>query len=302
MKYQILNAAFALSLLIVIGCSKENSMVSLDDNNANSATTNSPAAAAPSATAEVTPWGVVSVGGGIEATDKTAWIIDSGIDMTHPDLNIDYARSISFVKGTSSASDEFGHGTYVAGIIGAIKGNGIGLVGVAAGAKLVAVRVLDKNGNGTIAAMVAGINYVAENAKAGDVANISFEVGTSIEIDNAVIAASKKGILFAIAAGNGAATVTSSPARVNGDNIYTVSAIDKNNKLASFSNFGKSIVDFCAPGVDIKSTSIGGGYTSVNGTSMAAPHMAGLLLIGAVKTSGYVLASAEGVEYPIAHH
>jgi len=300
MKNQIINAAFALSLLVAIGCSKEESMVSLDDTNSN--TTNSLATAAVTTSGEITPWGVSSVGGGIEASDKTAWIIDSGIDMTHPDLNIDYARSITFVKGTSSPSDEFGHGTYVAGIIGAIKGNGIGLVGVAAGAKLVAVRVLDKDGNGTIAAMVAGIKYVAENGKPGDVANISFEVGTSIEIDNAVKAAASKGILFAIAAGNGAVTVTSSPARVNGDNIYTVSAIDKNNKLASFSNFGKLTVDFCAPGVEIKSTSIGGGYTTVNGTSMAAPHMAGLLLIGAIKTSGYVFAAADGVEYPIAHH
>lgn len=303
MKNQIVNAAFALfCLLTSIGCSKENSLVTMDDNLTSPITTNSSATAKISASTETIPWGVTRVGGGIDAINKTAWIIDSGIDMAHPDLNIDWARSISFVKSTSSATDEFGHGTSVAGIIGAIKGNAVGVVGVAAGAKLVSVRVLDKNGNGTIAAMVAGINYVAENAQAGDVANISFEVGTSFEIDNAVIAAAKKGILFVIAAGNNSSSVSASPARINGDNIYTVSAMDKNNRLASFSNFGKTTVDFCAPGVDIISTALGGGYTTVNGTSMAAPHLTGLLLLGAIQTSGYVLASADGVQYPIAHH
>jgi subtilisin family serine protease len=300
MKNQIVNAAFALSILLMIGCSEDNSIVSLNDNSS-IASTNA-ANAAPAVSAEIVPWGVTRVGGGITASDKTAWIIDSGIDMTHPDLNIDFSRSISFVKGNSSPMDEFGHGTHVAGIIGAIKGNGIGVVGVAAGAKLVSVRVLDKNGNGTISAMVEGIKYVGENAKAGDVVNISFEVGTSAEIDNAVLTASKKGIIFVIAAGNNAATVSASPARVNGDNIYTVSAMDKNNKLATFSNFGKATVDFCAPGVDINSTNIGGGYSSVNGTSMAAPHLTGLLLLGSIQTNGYVLAMADGVEYPIAHH
>ncbi len=141
MKNQIINAAFALSILMLIGCSEDNSIVSLNDNNAN-ATTSTTNIAVP-ATAEIIPWGVTRVGGGITASDKTAWIIDSGIDMTHPDLNIDFSRSISFVKGNSSPMDEFGHGTHVAGIIGAIKGNGIGIVGVAAGAKLVSVRVLD---------------------------------------------------------------------------------------------------------------------------------------------------------------
>jgi len=302
MKNRLLNTAFALFLLTSIGCSTDNALVPLVDNSSVSATSKSAPASAATASAEMIPWGVARIGGGLDASDKTAWIIDSGIEMTHPDLNIDFLRSISFVKGASSPTDEYGHGTHVAGIIGAIKGNGIGLVGVAAGAKLVSVRVLDKNGNGSIAAMIAGINYVAENARAGDVANISFEVGNSTEIDNAVIAAAKKGIIFVIAAGNNSSSATLSPARVNGDNIYTVSAMDKNNKFAAFSNYGKSTIDYCAPGVEIMSTGLGGTYSSMNGTSMAAPHMAGLLLLGAVRTNGYVLASLEGVEYPIAHH
>ncbi|MCK9641437.1 MAG: S8 family serine peptidase [Prolixibacteraceae bacterium] len=302
MTTQFLKAAFALSLLLFVACSKDNSLVSVDDGISNHSVSNVPSAPNKSISTEIIPWGVECVGGGIAAPDKTAWIIDSGIDLTHPDLNVDLTRSISFVKGSSSPTDEFGHGTHVAGVIGAIKGNGIGVVGVAAGAKLVSVRVMNKEGNGTIAAMVAGIEYVGANGKPGDVANISFEAGSSLGIDNAVIAASNKGIRFVIAAGNNATIVSNSPARVNGDNIYTVSAMDKNNLFANFSNYGKSAVDYCAPGVEIYSTGLAGTYSSLNGTSMAAPHVAGLLLIGSIHSNGNVLGATDGIAEPIAHH
>jgi len=296
MKNQVLNAAFALTLLIFVACNKDNSLISANEASSVVAKISAPISN------EVIPWGVAFVGGGINATDKTAWIIDSGIDLNHPDLNVDVARSVSFVKDNPSPTDEYGHGTLVAGIIGAIKGNGIGVVGVAAGTKVVSVRVLDKNGNGTIAGMIAGINYVADKGKPGDVANISFEVGATIALDEAVLAASGKGIKFVIAAGNGSSTVSGSPARVKGANILTISAMDKNNNLASFSNYGNKIVDYCAPGVEIYSTYLGGGYATMNGTSMAAPHVAGLLLIGSINSNGNVLGVPDGVAEPIAHH
>ncbi|MEK7720622.1 MAG: S8 family serine peptidase [Bacteroidota bacterium] len=302
MKSQLLNTALALSLLLFVACSKDNSLATVEDGISNNTVSNITSATKESASAEVIPWGVERVGGGIAATDKTAWIIDSGINLTHPDLNVDLTRSISFVKGSPSPTDEFGHGTHVAGVIGAIKGNRIGVVGVAAGAKLVSVRVMDKDGKGTFAAMIAGIEYVGANGKPGDVANISFEVGPSEAIDNAVIAASSKGIRFVIAAGNSASIVSNSPARVNGDNIYTVSAMDKNNLFANFSNYRKSTVDYCAPGVDIYSTGLGGTYSSLNGTSMAATHVAGLLLIGSINSSGNVLGAPDGIGKLIAHH
>ena len=302
MRNPIVSLLMAITLLVMMGCSKEMDLVPVLEKGANSSNAKNNAEATATLSTEVIPWGIERIGGGIMATDKTAWIIDSGIELNHPDLNVDLTRSISFVKDSPSPTDEFGHGTHVAGIIGAIKGNGIGVVGVAAGAKLVSVRVMDKNGNGSIAAMVAGIEYVAANAKSGDVANISFEVTNSSEIDHAVLMASQKGIIFVMAAGNSSGLVCSSPAHLNGPNIYTVSAMDKNDRLATFSNYGSSIVDYSAPGVEIYSTAIGGGYAKMSGTSMAAPHLAGLLLIGSLNPVGNVLGDPDGIGEPIAHH
>jgi len=302
MKNRILQIEITALLLILVGCSKENGIIPAVESTPIASVSKNTTPLIPSSSNEIIPWGVARIGGGINATDKTAWIIDSGIELTHPDLNVDLLRSISFVENNPSPTDEYGHGTNVAGIIAAIKGNEIGVVGVAAGAKVVSVRVLDKNGNGTIAAMLAGIEYVSTNGRAGDVANISFEVGSCTAIDEAVLAASLKGIRFVIAAGNGAVKVSSSPARINGANIYTVAAMDQQDRFASFSNFGTTIVDYCAPGVDIYSTAIGGGYSMMSGTSMAAPHLAGLLLIGTIQSCGNAKEDPEGLGEPIAHH
>src|SRR5678815_3248042 len=107
-----------------------------------------------------------------DGTGKTAWIIDSGIDFDHPDLNVDVKRSKSFLTGNTSADDENGHGTHVAGIIGA-KNNNFGVLGVASGANLVSLRVLDKDGNGTLSSIIQALAYVNANGKAGDVVNMS---------------------------------------------------------------------------------------------------------------------------------
>jgi hypothetical protein len=224
-------------------------------------------------------WNVKKVGYG-DGTGKTAWIVDSGIDFDHPDLTVDVARSKSFLAGTTSADDENGHGTHVAGIIGG-KNNTIGVLGVASGANLVSVRVLDKEGNGTLSGTLQGLAYVSANAKAGDVVNMSFgEEGISDVLDRQVRAIAAKGIFITIAAGNDSKTANLfSPGRANGTNIYTVSAVDSLDNFASFSNFGNDVVDFAAPGVRIVSTYMGGGYARMSGTSQAAPHVAGLLLL-----------------------
>jgi subtilisin len=224
-------------------------------------------------------WNVAKVGYG-DGTGKTAWVLDTGIDFDHPDLNVDAARSKTFVDGTISADDENGHGTHVAGIIGG-KNNTIGVLGVASGANLVSLRVLDKNGEGLLSSTIQALNYVSANAKAGDVVNMSFgEEGVSDALDRQIKAIAAKGIFVAIAAGNEnkAANLTS-PARVNATNVYTVSAIDSLNNFASFSNYGNDVVDFAAPGVRIVSTYLGGAYARMSGTSQAAPHVAGLLLL-----------------------
>lgn len=251
--------------------------------------------------AESTPWGITRVGGGETYTGTSvAWIIDTGIDLDHPDLNVDVARSKTFVL-SKSADDDNGHGSHVAGTVAARK-NTIGVVGVAAGAKLVAVKVLTRSGSGSTSGVVAGINYVAANAKTGDVANMSLGGGVSTTLDNAVLNASSLGIKFALAAGNESDNANNhSPARVNGSNIYTISAMGSGDNWAYFSNFGNPPVDFCAPGVSVYSTYKGGGYATLSGTSMATPHVAGLLLLGSPKADGFVSGDPDGNPDPIAH-
>ncbi|MCF0075358.1 S8 family peptidase [Dyadobacter sp. CY261] len=233
------------------------------------------------ATTSTLTWNVsqTGYGRGDLQTTKTAWIIDTGIDLDHPDLNVDAARSRSFISGQTSADDENGHGTHVAGIIGAVN-NTIGITGIASGASLVALRVLDDEGEGRLSGIIQAVNYVIQNGKAGDVVNLSLGgEGISTTLERTILQAANAGILFAIAAGNDNKDVASySPARVNHANVFTVSAMDQNNRFASFSNYGSS-VDICAYGVRIRSTYSGGRYATLSGTSMAAPHVAGLLLI-----------------------
>ncbi len=249
---------------------------------------------------QTVPWGITRVGGGTTYTGTgKAWIIDTGIDFTHPDLNVDVTDSRYFT-GTS-AKDENGHGTHVAGIIAAINNN-IGVVGVAAGAKVVAVRVLDRSGNGTISGVIAGCDYVKSVGVSGDVANLSLGGSPSQSLDDAVTSMSAK-VKVALAAGNNSANAGNySPSRVNGPNIFTVSAMGTGDLWASFSNYGNPPVDYCAPGVNILSCYKGGAYATMSGTSMAAPHVAGLLLIGAISTNGYVSGDPDGTPDPIAHH
>jgi subtilisin family serine protease len=110
-------------------------------------------------------------------------------------------------------------------------------------------------------------------------------------------------VKFALAAGNETDNANNhSPARVNGPNIYTISAMGTGDLWASFSNYGNPPVDYCAPGVSILSTYKGGGYATLSGTSMATPHFVGLLLLGNIVTNGKVLNDPDGVADPIAHH
>ncbi len=252
-------------------------------------------------TGQLMPWGITRVGGPVSGIGKVAWIIDSGIDLDHPDLNVDTQRAAVFLGPRDTPDDQNGHGSHVAGTVAALD-NSIGVVGVAPGALVVPVRVLDRRGSGSTSGVIAGVDYVAANAGAGDVANMSLGGGISITLDEAVLNASAQ-LKFVLAAGNESDDADNhSPARINGPNIYTISAMDSSDNWAYFSNYGTA-VDYCAPGYSIYSTYKNGGYTTMSGTSMAAPHVCGLLLItNNLSTDGYVNGDPDGDPDPIAHN
>ncbi len=255
------------------------------------------------------PWGIDRVGGKRDGSGMTAWIIDTGIDVDHPDLNVDSQRGFSaFTSGPdSSPDDRHGHGTHVAGTVAA-KDNTIGVVGVAADATVVPVKVLNRRGSGTTSGVIAGIDFVAANAGNGDCANMSLGGGYSQALNDAVVnlATAPTTIHVSLAAGNESQDANNvSPASAEGGNIYTISAIDSNDVFAYFSNYANPPIDYAAPGVSVLSLKVGGGTVTYSGTSMAAPHACGVLLItnGNPNTDGVASgdpdASNGGVSDPI---
>jgi subtilisin family serine protease len=246
--------------------------------------------------AESIPTGIRRIGGASAAsstadTDVDVAVIDTGIS-AHPDLNIAGGTNCNG-SGTSFA-DGNGHGTHVAGTIGA-RNNGSGVVGVAPGARLWAVRVLDNRGNAGLAEVVCGLNWVAARASTIEVANESLggpgsDGPCSSDIEHqAVCDMVAAGVTDVVAAGNEHTNAANStPAAF--DQVITVSALadldgltgglapngcgDVDDTFAQFSNYGAD-VDVIAPGVCINSTQPGGGFAIYSGTSMASPHVAG---------------------------
>jgi subtilisin family serine protease len=213
-------------------------------------------------------------------------ILDTGISLTHPDLNV--YKNVSFIDGVDNGNDDLGHGTHIAGIAAA-KDNAQGILGVAPGAKLWAIKVCDKDGNCPVSSQIKAIQYVNDHANEIDIVNLSIENPPSSKLDKAVNDSLSKGLVYVVAAGNSNQSVAlTSPARVPG--VISVSAISdsdgkcggKGNQTfagnddyaAFFSNYGESI-DFAAPGVNIFSTYLDDGYAFDSGTSMAAPFVAG---------------------------
>nr|WP_321357605.1 S8 family serine peptidase [uncultured Draconibacterium sp.] len=259
---------------------------------------------APTPPAQSVPWGISRVNGGINYSGgNVAWIVDTGIDTDHPDLNVDVSRSQTFVttEPIPSVEDLNGHGTHVAGTIAA-KNDDIGVVGVAAGATVISCRVLDRSGSGSFSWTVAALDYIASVGSAGDVVNMSLGPSSPYidpAVDEAVQTVAALGIKISIAAGNESDDCDLySPAHNDGTNIYTISASDVNDDWAYFSNYGDP-VDFCEPGYSIYSTYLNGGYATLSGTSMAAPHAAGILLLGDISPDGTVSGDPDGNADPI---
>ncbi|MEV1022672.1 S8 family peptidase [Streptomyces sp. NPDC050264] len=199
----------------------------------------------------------------------TAYVIDTGVRITHAQISGRASNGYDAVDGDNVAQDGNGHGTHVATTIAGTT------YGVAKKAKIVAVRVLDNNGSGTTAGVIAGIDWVTNNHSGPSVANLSLGGGTSTTLDTAVRNSIASGVTYAIAAGNsGANASTSSPARVT--EAITVGATSNTDAKASWSNYG-SVLDLFAPGVSITAgwNTSDTATNTISGTSMATPHVAG---------------------------
>jgi subtilisin family serine protease len=232
-------------------------------------------------TAQVLPWGVDKIDADLSSTlagnasgaitNVDAYVIDTGIDTSHPDLNVVEFRS--FTGGPKT--DCNGHGSHVAGTIGA-KDDANGVVGVAPGVRLHGIKVLGCSGSGSWSSVINGINYVASTTTRPAVANMSLGGSQNSAVDDAVKGAVSRGVFFAVAAGNdgGNACGHSPAAAGTTGGVATVAATDSSDREASWSNYG-SCVDVWAPGVSIYSTYKSGGYATLSGTSMATPHVAG---------------------------
>ncbi|GAB2626414.1 hypothetical protein GCM10027168_67750 [Streptomyces capparidis] len=200
----------------------------------------------------------------------TAYIIDTGVRISHTAFGGQAANGYDAVDGDNVAQDGNGHGTHVAGTVGGT------LHGVAKNVNIVGVRVLNNSGSGTISGVVAGVDWVTANAKKPAVANMSLGGGANTALDTAVRNSIASGVTYAVAAGNSNTNAsTASPARVA--EALTVGATTSTDARASYSNYG-SILDVFAPGSSITSAwhTSDTATNTISGTSMASPHVAGV--------------------------
>ena len=207
-----------------------------------------------------------STGSGVNA-----YIVDTGVRITHRDFGGRARNGYDFVDNDAVAQDGNGHGTHVAGTVAGT------LHGVAKQANIIAVRVLNNSGSGTIAGVVAGVNWVASNHVKPAVANMSLGGGANTSLDNAVSGAITRGVTFAVAAGNSNTNAANtSPARVAA--ALTVGSTERTDARSSFSNYGP-VVDVFAPGGGITSAwnTSDTATNTISGTSMASPHVAGVV-------------------------
>lgn len=251
----------------------------------------------------------------------TVAVIDTGVDWSHPDLAsqiwinpgencagcrndgidndhngfVDDWHGWDFANNDNNPTDDHGHGTHVAGTIGAAGNNGTGVAGVNWNVRIMPVKFLNAQGSGTDANAVSAVLYAAQNG--ADVMNNSWaSTDYSQALADAINVADQHGALFVAAAGNNGTNNDSTPtypASYSMPNVMSVAATDNTDNLAFFSNTGRQSVDLGAPGVDIYSTWMGGGYQYESGTSMATPHVSGA---AALAKAAFPSASAVGLK------
>lgn len=230
-------------------------------------------------------------------------VIDTGVDYAHADLSanmwynsgeipwngidddgngfVDDVHGYDFINNDGDPTDDHGHGTHVAGTIAAVGGNGIGIVGVAPNVKVMALKFLDSSGGGYVSDAVRALDYAV--AMGADISNNSWGGGgASSALSAAISNAQNAGHIFVAAAGNWASNndfQPTYPAVYPQPNVVSVAATDDDDKLAGFSNYGEYTVDLAAPGVSILSTLPGNNYGYYSGTSMATPHVTGVIAL-----------------------
>ncbi len=241
-------------------------------------------------------------------------VIDTGVDLNHPDLDNNISASKSCVSYTTSAQDDNGHGTHIAGTIAA-EDNSFGVVGVAPKAKIIAVKALNSSATGNWSDVICGIDWVTANTQTYNIKVANLSLGSAGSSDNncgltnqdalhlALCNSKNAGVTYTVAAMNAGANTNAWMPAAYDDAVITVSAlVDTDGKsggsgtsnywgnddtFASFSNWGTN-VDLGAPGVDILSTGLGGGYTTMSGTSMASPHVAAAAALYIKSHPGYI--------------
>ena len=243
------------------------------------------------------------------SSDVVVAVIDTGVDYTHADLSanvwtnpsevggngldddgdgvVDDIHGFNAVANNGDPLDDNGHGTHVSGTIGAVGNNGVGVTGINWNIKIIGAKFLDSSGSGTTAGAINAIDYITrlKNRGVNIVAtnNSWGGGGYSAPLQDAISRAGAAGIVFVAAAGNNGQnldTTPSYPASYSNSNIISVAALDASTgNLASFSNYGQTGVDIAAPGVNILSTYKGNQYAYMSGTSMATPHVTGVIAL-----------------------
>jgi len=246
------------------------------------------------------PWGVDRVDadlvwGTSTGTGVNVGVVDTGIDLGHPDLQV--MGDVNIIRPRKSGNDDSGHGTHVAGTIAALD-NEIVVIGVAPEANLYAVKVLDRNGSGYLSDVIAGLQWCINNNM--DVVNLSLGTASNVQaLHDAVIAVDAAGIIQVAAAGNASGGPVIYPAAY--EEVMAVSAIGEDDVIAGFSSIGPE-VELAAPGVNILSTAKGGGSTTKDGTSMACPHVTGVVALalaaGVTDVRGTMQATADDLGAP----